>query len=235
MLPRILIAGFLILLLVNTPQPAAAADPFSSDPIVTGTWQTIRAGHQLVYLEGDRVLDWEPETGHYRIWAYDRDKKGQDDPLPGDPLVEGTWNTIRAGHHLLHLGHDRVLDWEPESGHYRVWTYDRDKKGQDDPLPGDPVAEGKWHSIRPGHHLLSLERDRVLDWEPETGHYRIRVFDRDKKGQDDPLRRDPLVEGTWDSIRTGHRLIYLGRDRVLDWEPESGHYRIWAYDRDKKG
>ncbi len=50
---------------------------------------------------------------------------GAHNPFPGDPVVEGAWGTIRAGHELVYLGGDRVLDWEPATGNYRIWTYDR--------------------------------------------------------------------------------------------------------------
>jgi hypothetical protein len=229
MSPRIACWASLAFLLVSTPSPARADDPFPGDPLVTGTWATIRTGHQLICLAGDRVLDWEPESGHYRIWAYDRTITGADDPLPGDPVVEGTWATIRTGHHLVSLGGDRVLDWEPESGHYRIWAYDRTVTGAGDPLPGDPVVEGTWATIRTGHRLVSLGFDRVLDWEPANGHYRVWAYDRAKTGQSDPLPEPPVTEGTWESIKTGQHLISLEKNRVLDWEPGTGRYRIWKF------
>src|SRR5439155_851174 len=60
-----------------------SADPLPDPAVVEGTWLSVRTGHQLIYLDGDRVLDWEPNSGHYRIWRYDRGVVGGGDPLPG--------------------------------------------------------------------------------------------------------------------------------------------------------
>ena len=38
--------------------------------ITQGNWITIRTGHQLIAVADDRVLDWEPNTGDYRVWRY---------------------------------------------------------------------------------------------------------------------------------------------------------------------
>lgn len=58
------------------------------------------------------------------------------------------------------------------------------------------------------------------------------------RGQDPclPSRgQDPLhalvSKGCFGSIREGHRLVPFGsRRRLLDWEPASGSYRLWAVD-----
>jgi hypothetical protein len=58
----------------------------------------------------------------------------------------------------------------------------------------------------------------------------------------DPFPLPPVTEGAWDTIRTGHELIFLGNATggtlsnvpegttdVLDWVPATGSYRIWRY------
>lgn len=232
---RIACCAALVFLLVNSPSPATADDPFPGEPSVSGTWKTIRDGHQLVYLGDDRVLDWEPNSGHYRIWAYDRTSSGQQDPFPDKPAVEGTWRTVRSDHQLVYLGDDGVLHWKPdgEDGRYRIWRYDRGKTGRSNPLQNvveDAYPDGTWPTSKKSQRLISLEGKRVLDWEPETGHYRIWQYDP-KNNPADWFPHDPAVEGTWETIRAGHQLIYVGSDRVLDWEPATGNYRIWTYDR----
>lgn len=213
---------------------AAAADGPFAGPLCGGVWKSIRAGHELIYLENDRLLDWEPETGHYRVWRYDRLRSGKADPLPGSPLVEGTWKSIRVGHRLIYVGGNRLIDWEPESGHFRIWAVDPEAKGEKDPLSAAPEIEGTWGSIKTGHELLYLSNDAVLDWEPASGHYRIWAYDREVTGKGDPFPGKPLTEGTWKSIRTGHHLLQFNGDRVLDWE-DSGHYRVWVYDVTLRG
>lgn len=206
-----------------------APDPLPSPAVVQGQWVTIRSGHVLLSLPG-RVLDWEPATGHYRLWRYDASITGTADPLPGAPITEGTWQTVRTGHELVVLSPDRVLDWEPASGHYRIWRYDPNAAGSADPLPGPAVVEGTWQTIRSGHRLIPLGGNRVLDWEPDSGHLRIWNYDPSITGNADPLPGNAVVDHTWVTIRTGHELVPLSADRVLDWEPATGHYRVWAYD-----
>ncbi len=127
------------------------------------------------------MLDWEPATGHYRIWIYDRDVEGTDvNPFHGKPEVEGTWNSIHDGHKLVYLDDDRVLDWEPATGHYRVWEYDRGQEGNANPFPGAPVVEGIWVSVRTGRELIFMGDDRVLDWEVKTGEHRVWRYDSDR-------------------------------------------------------
>ncbi|MEA3198700.1 MAG: hypothetical protein QOE90_128 [Thermoplasmata archaeon] len=206
------------------------ADPFPGDPQTEGVWGSIRDGHELVYLGGDRVLDWEPFTGNYRIWAYDRSVTNGD-PFPGSPVTAGQWTTIRLGHKLIYLGGDRVLDWEPASGNYRVWRYDRSVTNGD-PFPGNPVTAGQWSTIRGNHELAYLGNDHVLDWEPDPffGRCRIWRYDRSVTHGDPFVPASPLVDHGWSTIRTGHELIPLGGDTVLDWVADNGWYRIWRYD-----
>jgi len=220
-------------MLVVTFHVSALDNPLKG-PLNSGTWKSIRGGHSLIYLEGNRLLDWEPETGRYRIWRYDRVRTGNADPLPGGPIVEGVWKSIGEGHQLVYLGGDRLLDWEPETGNYRVWHYHRDKTGEENPLSHKPVAEGTWTSIKMGHTLIYMGGDTVLDWEAQTGHYRLWAYDPDRKGADDPFPGKPLAEGVWKSIKDGHHLMQFNGDRVLDWE-DTGRFRIWRYDLTARG
>ncbi|MBK6520638.1 MAG: hypothetical protein IPM79_12235 [Polyangiaceae bacterium] len=202
----------------------ASGDPLPRG-VANGTWSSIGGGHELISLGGDQVLDWEPATGAYRVWQYDPNAHGERDVFP-QLLSKGTWSSIAASKRLFPLGQDRVLDWEPSSGAFRIWQYDR-RAGSGDPLPGGPVCEGSWSSIREGHELVYLGNDRVLDWVPASGNYRLWSYDRSARGGGDPFPRE-LAAGNWASIRSGHELISLEQNRVLDWEPDSGAYRIWA-------
>jgi hypothetical protein len=46
------------------------------------------------------------------------------DVLPGAPVGQGQWASIRSGHVLLTMGDGRVLDWVPGDGSWRLWNYD---------------------------------------------------------------------------------------------------------------
>lgn len=195
-------------------------DPFPNE-LCAGQWNSIRTGKELIFCGGDRMLEWEPGNGAYRLWRFDN-TYSQGDPLPGGPIAEGEWGSIRAGHELVYLFEDRLLDWEPSSGRFRVWQFDRNGGG--DPLPS-VTCEGEWGSIRWGHKLIYLDADNVLDFEASTGKFRLWNYDR--YNPSDAFPGAPSIEGEWSSIRTGHELIYLSKNRLLDWEPTSGLYRVW--------
>jgi hypothetical protein len=166
----------------------ATGDPFSETPAVWGTWETIRAGHRLVPVGENLVLDWVPSTGAYRLWRYDPTLSGEADPLPGSPVTSGTWASIHGGHRLIGLG-DAVLDWEPERGTYRTWTFDPSAA---DPLP-TLRGSAAWTGAGPDERLFPLAPGRILAWNARTGDYRVFGFDGTA-----PLG-DPLG-GTWGAI-----------------------------------
>lgn len=209
---------------LSTQQDASAAD----DLIAPGSGQ-----RQLISLGHSNVLEWVPVTGAYRVWKYDRTSAG--DPLPGSALVTGSWLTLRTGHQLVYLGSSGVasfvLDWEPFTCHYRVWLYNSLLLGNVDPFSNLPLTEGNWGTIKTGHQLISLEGNRVLDWESATGTYRVWNFDPSASGSADPFPGNAVSSGVWSSVRTGERLIYLGNDRVLAFHASTGNYRVWSYDR----
>lgn len=151
-------------------------DLLPEPPLTRGNWTSIRAGKKLVYLGGNRVLDWEPVTGNFRVWVLNRSASNSD-PLP-TLEVQGTWDTLRDGHRIINLGGDRVLTWLPATGWYRVWRYDRSVKGNGDPLVSPPLVEGHWQDVGADHELIWLGGRQVLDWQPGSGDYRIRSFDR---------------------------------------------------------
>ncbi len=209
----------------------------------------IDRSHRLMYLGQDRVLDWVPAaTSQYRVWSYDR--FGRAGASLAAILVEQqAWSTIDSGHELIWLGRDLqadphstddlVLDWAPSTGDYRLYRVDLEGTKSDgttpDILPEPSLTKGNWTSIRAGKKLVYLGGNRVLGWEPATGNFRIWVLDRAAATPNgDPLP-NLEVQGTWDTLRDGHRIINLGGDRVLTWLPATGWYRVWRYDRSVRG
>ena len=156
--------------------PASNPELIPGAPQTTGVWTSIDDRHELISLGGDRILDWKRSTGDYRVWRHEPTALGFADPLPLPPLNQGQWSSIRRDRRLVPMGNDRVLDWKPVTGEFRVWHYDRAATG--DPFPGKPEVVGQWASIRTGHELLSVDGDRILDWEPANGHFRLYRYDR---------------------------------------------------------
>ncbi|NEA28748.1 tectonin domain-containing protein [Actinomadura bangladeshensis] len=219
------------------------SDPLPGGPIVQGQWKTITGN--LSWLGGDRLLEWYPDSGRYRVWRIDYTITGHADPLPGEPVCEGTWDTIRHSHDLVYLGGDRVLDWEP-GGYgrtpYRIWHFDRNVRGGD-PFPGVPVAQGELPDGRLRYGpLMYLGGDRVMHFDTVTGYYETYRYDRTATGRGAAPFVGPLVSGNWRTIHnssttTEHSLIPLRGGRVLEIygtaeHPLSYSYRLWRYDPD---
>jgi hypothetical protein len=221
-------------------------NPFPNAPVTQGTFQTVRQGHELVYLGDDTVLDWQPYKGDYRFFHYARGSSGN--PL-SSVIASGTFNTIRTGHKLVYLGNhgvydpfgtvpEWVLDWEPGSGDYRIWQYDRTITGSSgNPFTqgtGGLITSGTWSTIHAGHEIFALDDGaKILDWEPASGHYRIFEFSSSHalSGTNPLINSPPFDEGTWSTIRSNHKLVPLDDySRVIDWEPVTGHNRTWLYD-----
>ncbi|MBK8256405.1 MAG: hypothetical protein IPK82_27520 [Polyangiaceae bacterium] len=228
--------------------------------VLLGNWTplAIDGRHRLVHLGQRRLLDWVPgpSSSQYRVWPYNLFAPpgySMLTALPGEgPFDMQTWSTITSSHELIWLGrdmeadppaeHDLVLDWVPSTGNYRLYRVDSSGTKSDgttpDILAEPPLATGNWTSIRSSKKLIYLGLNRVLEWEPATGKFQVWVLDRSASGTVDP-QNDPLptveVHGTWQTIREGHRLLYLGGDRVLSWQPSTGWYRVWRYDRSVQG
>jgi hypothetical protein len=87
-----------------------------------------------------------------------------------------------------------------------------------DPLPDPPVVQGKWSTLN-GYTLMYLVNSRMLSWNSTTGDYRISRYD-DQATHSDPLPGPPIVYGNWQSIRSGHELVFIsGINKLFDWEP----------------
>jgi len=224
--------------------PDVAADPLDWGDL------DVDDARRLMYLGQDRILDWSStgSSARYRVWALDRSVP-PDHPVLGQLVEQQAWKTINADHELIWLGRDLrtdpdatddlVLDWTPATGDYRVYRVDLEGTKSDgktpDILPEPPLARGNWTSIRTGKKLIYLGGDRVLDWEPATGDFRTWVLDRGAASANSNPLPSLEVQGNWESIREGQRIINLGGDRVLTWSPATGWYRIWCYDRSVKG
>ena len=171
--------------LEGTKRDGTTPDILPEPPLAAGNWASIRADRKLIYLGGNRLLDWAPSSGDYRIWSVDRRARGTTDLLP-TLAAQGNWESIRAGQQILNLGGDRILTWQPDTGWYRIWHYDRAGAGDSPPLGLHPLVEGLWQDIDAGHALLWMGGRHVLDRTLSPSSYRIRIFDR-RVTSGDPL------------------------------------------------
>jgi len=189
-------------------------NPFPGSPIASGTFNTIRAGHQLVYL-GDvgsdatpaRILDWELDSGHYRVWRYDRTATGSTNPFltqSPSPVATDTFATIHAGHELTAVNFEhsphQVLDFEPATGNFRLFDVNGDATGGTNPLVIPARTSGTFNTVGLGHRLIYLRgNQRVLDWEPVTGHNRVWSFNPNVSSGSNPLS-GPVTNFTWSTV-----------------------------------
>lgn len=225
---------------------AISEDPLPEPAIKEGTWKTIGSGHTLLYFGGDMALDWVPAIGDYRVFRSDW---SQQDFLPGPARSKGAWATIRdmvigevaSEHRLVYLGGDHVLDWVPQDRSYRVWHFDRHGTRQD-PLLGrivmqadgtkdeQPFAEGVFPDpeVNSSTSILAIDMNEILVWHADTGKYRVWFYDR--IGLQPETFSASNQQGTWNTIRVGHVLLWLGElgsGQLLDWEPATGKYRLF--------
>lgn len=205
-------------------------DSFPDQQLTEGALAEAGSDQALTYLGDSLILNWARRTGQYQV-----QRLGLEPTQPGDLLslqttTAGTLRPTAAERRLIYMGYNRVLDWEPATGQYQIWQYDPDNAEPNAPFPGTLVVEGIWPDIRTGHELVYLGYRRILDWESATGHYRIWRYDPMVTGSGDPLVGKPVAEGAFDSIGPGHQLTSLGSNHLLDWEPATGQYRVWAFD-----
>jgi hypothetical protein len=95
-----------------------------------------------------------------------------------------------------------------------------------DPLVGEPIVEGSWDGIDARYDLVPIGDERLIFWERPSGDFRIWKLDRNATGEDDPFPT-LLAKGNWPIIKEGHRLVYVGGDLLLDWQPASGAFVVW--------
>ncbi|MBB3753778.1 hypothetical protein FHT44_006300 [Mycolicibacterium sp. BK634] len=214
--------------------------------LVAGKWTSVVTGHTLVPLGSQLVLDWVPDTREWDVWPYES-LAISGDPLPAPAVRSGRWKTIGTGHTLMYMGGDLVLDYVSKTGDYRLFRADW---RQPDFLPGPPITEGQWVSIRDQgqgnalrqHRLVYLGNDRVLDWVPQDRTFRIWLLDRDHT-RTDPLLgieieqpdgswdEEPLAEGSFpdDEMDSNTEILAIDTHQILVWHRLSGTYQCWNY------
>ena len=135
-------------------------------------WFIPPTGRNLIHLEADYVLDWQPGNGSYSVVRYQLDQP--------DPFVRfealGSNEAFRRGHRLLALAPGKLLEWHPLTTEYRVWRYSLDR------LPADifdasPEASGTWPTLTADRELLRLTPERIAEWDRSAGEITVRTLD----------------------------------------------------------
>ncbi len=214
------------------PDPGPNDDPYQPVPRTSGSFTTIGHGHRLVWLashlglwdEGS-VLDWVPGTGG-RIFELDRSITFGD-PMPR--LLNISEFSIAPEHELIYLDHERVLDWDRLTGDIVVWEYDRSATTTD-PLP-TMLNSASFPNVLNDHQVVYLGGDMLLIWNETSGDVQVWRYDRTLLGQVDPFTELEMSDSWAGEIEPGRKILYLGADRVLDWDPVSGSHRVWNFDR----
>ncbi|MCB9100085.1 MAG: hypothetical protein H6632_11125 [Anaerolineales bacterium] len=150
--------------------------------------------------------------------------------FPGRTIKEGTWVELNPTTELTYLGLNRILSRDVSSGQYRLWRFDPAFTGPGDPFPNQELATGSLADAGSDQALTFLGDSLILNWARRTGQYQIQRFDLDPARPSELLSLQTSEAGTLRPTATERRLIYVGYNRVLDWEPATGQYQLWQYD-----
>jgi hypothetical protein len=196
-------------------------DIFSGNP----EWRYYISGYSLIPMPDNMVLGFSGDGGRWQLFTYD--PKDKNNIFPDPPIKNGKWDSINQYHTLIPMPDGKVLDWVADNGTWRLWNYD---PTQPDILPEPQIAGGTWETIRSGHTLIPMPDGKVLDWVAADGTWRLWQYDHTDK--DDIFPGEPIWQGQWPDIQTGHRLIPLQvqEHTVLDWVAADGTWRLWRYD-----
>lgn len=222
---------------------------------VPGKRGTTPKGHHLVQV-GNYILQWSPlnTDGQYAyrllefnpnaanvFGSFGRDKEWTDGAVQSGSWSKGKFFGSRSdfanaqgakkgfesGTDLVLVSlHNFVLNWIPTAGRgtYHLFNFDH---GSRDPLPGPVTPQGAWLTIDAGHQLIPIG-GYIIDWEAKSGAYALWQFDAQDKNA---LSYPAISQGNLRElgINSRHRLNAIGK-YLLDWEPASGAYRLWAFD-----
>jgi hypothetical protein len=133
-----------------------------------------------------------PGRGTFQLWNFDPNPlaPGTTDPIKKAYSPQGSFNSITSGHDLIPVN-NYVIDRLPESGEFRLWSFDPQNEN---PLAAPAVQSGFWPDIDASHSLVALG-DQILDWVPATGCYRLWNFNpKHAHVLEGPIREGRLPE-----------------------------------------
>ena len=159
------------------------------------------AGHGFVRLTDEYFLDYRFGSGVYNVHRIDETARDKAKVITGTEF-HGTNLGLRRGARIINLGENRILEWVPVTGDFRVWSFAL-QPGQPEIFGEQPLTTGHFSDLTPNHEILVVAPDRLLIWQRSTGHLELRVLD--------PLAGDPLggariSEFTDPSMRSPNRI-----------------------------
>lgn len=187
--------------------------------------ETITVGYsdlwgRFVNLSADQELvaaEEAPDLRELRSYEFDAMPL---DPMPNKPILHQEVNdniyrsdgqggdldrnTYHAGLPLIGPLHQKFIFWDPD-GNYAVHDY-LEAEGR---LSENPISQGHWHSINGEHNsLIALKQDVVLDFNRQTGQYRVFKVHFRNVAAEGPLRAaDHIKTGNSNRIFRGNQCL----------------------------
>jgi phospholipase C len=167
----------------------AGADPLR--PQSRSAFTPTALTRELAALDADHMLVWFPGDGRFAIHLVDRLAANEATALVVPPLVEGKDARFLRGHEIVALDATRLLEWEPRTGDYRIWSLSLASSAVA-PFGATPLVAGRRADLAQDLaadrdvQLMLLDRGQLLLWNRPTGRIDAVAF---ASGQ------DPLAEG----------------------------------------
>ena len=183
--------------------PRCRGEPLRCKPLFTHTLSGRGRGkgsHELTYLGSDLLLHYERATGRYELLTFTRCGGGASEadggnatamPVTGDgnatqprcgiassPVAHGS---LPAGAYHSYLGGGYVMSYLPRAAGYELLKLDRPDASVAGELAyslervgGGPIdLSGSWSRDSRRHRLLPLHGGLMLDYDKESGEYRL--------------------------------------------------------------
>jgi hypothetical protein len=204
-------------------------------PLTSRVWSRATSTSLIVGLGQDRALAYEPVDGNWNLWGVNRFARSNADPLP-DRIATGGWPASKVGRDLVALDEGHLLDWEPATGSFRVWLFDRETE-RSVPFRATSFA-GAREIFQRGHEVVPLGGGRLLELVPATGEFRVWPFALDataatpsgSAAASDPFGPVPVSAGSWPALDRHHQLFLADDNRLLVWNRDTGQIEVRALD-----
>jgi len=219
----------------NHGQPINGGRPQGAEEYDNGVYRVPNFfEHELIYLEGDLVLDWQPTTGEWRIFKLIRDPDNMCPGLPERPINTGIWES-RKFHKLVYIGCNgmgKIFDYDHATGDYEIFEFYHKAEMGEDPFR-KRLTKGYRREVQ-NFQPLFVNEDEFMFFEGATGRFAVYYINQALPSKMDPLQpQEPLTYGTVVGL---HGIqIYIGENQILDYDPEFGRWFIYQYDRGAVG